>query len=111
MESTPHRGRTGQARTRREQGHGGQVPAEGVEATEAPAVTTWRAFVRAHLAGTIAIDFLVVPAVTFNLLYVFFVLSLEGRQLFPVNVTSHPYAARAVQQIVEATVLMSGSRA
>ena len=30
-----------------------------------------------HLAGTVAIDFLVVPTGTFNVLYVFIVLSLE----------------------------------
>jgi hypothetical protein len=33
-----------------------------------------------HLGGTIAIDFLVVPTVTFNVLYVFFVLSLDSRR-------------------------------
>jgi hypothetical protein len=42
-----------------------------------PPSTTWRDFVRAQLPGTIAIDFLTVPTVTFNVLYVFFVLSLE----------------------------------
>jgi len=67
-----------------------------------PPSTRWRAFVRAHLAGTIAIDFLTVPTVTFNVLYVFFVLSLERRRLLHVNVTSHPHAAWAAQQIVEA---------
>jgi hypothetical protein len=35
-----------------------------------PPSTTWRAFVRAHCAGTIAIDFLVVPTVAFSLLHV-----------------------------------------
>ena len=54
-----------------------------------------------HLAGTIAIDFLVVPTVTFNLLYVFFVLSLERRRVLHVNVTKHPHAAWTAQQIVE----------
>jgi putative transposase len=63
--------------------------------------TTWRAFVRAHLAGTIAIDFLVVPTVTFRLLYVFFVLSLERRRLLHVNVTGHPHQAWTAQQVVE----------
>jgi putative transposase len=67
-----------------------------------PPSTTWRAFVRAHLAGTIAVDFLTVATVTFNVLYVFFVLSLERRRLLHVNVTSHPHAAWAAQQIVEA---------
>jgi len=67
-----------------------------------PPSTTWRAFVRAHLAGTIAIDILTVPTVTFNVLYVFFVLSLDWRRLLHVNVTSHPHAAWTAQQIVEA---------
>jgi transposase InsO family protein len=67
-----------------------------------PPSTTWRAFVRAHLAGTIAIDFLTVPTVTFNILYVSFVLALDRRRLLHVNVTSHPHAAWAAQQIVEA---------
>jgi transposase InsO family protein len=67
-----------------------------------PPSTTWRAFVRAHLAGTIAIDFLTVPTVTFNILYVFFVLALDRRRLLHVNVTSHPHAAWTAQQVVEA---------
>jgi putative transposase len=40
--------------------------------------------------------------VTFQVLYVFFVLSLERRRILHVNVTAHPYAAWAAQQIVEA---------
>ncbi len=67
-----------------------------------PPSTTWGTFLRTHLAGTIAIDFLTVPTVTFNVLYVFFVLSLERRRILHVNVTAHPYAAWAAQQIVEA---------
>src|SRR5260370_41750738 len=66
---------------------------------------TWGTFVRTHLAGTIAIDFLTVPTATFDVLYVFFVLSLERRQILHVNVTSHPYATWAAQQIVEAVGL------
>jgi transposase InsO family protein len=67
-----------------------------------PPSTTWGTFLRTHLAGTIAIDFLTVPTVTFQVLYVFFVLSLERRRILHVNVTAHPYAAWAAQQIVEA---------
>jgi transposase InsO family protein len=37
-----------------------------------------------------------------NALYVFFVLLLERRRILHVNVTVHPYAAWATQQIVEA---------
>jgi hypothetical protein len=64
--------------------------------------TTWGTFVRMHLAGTMAIDFLVVPTVTFNVLYVFLALLLKRRRILHVNVTAHPYAAWAAQQIVEA---------
>jgi transposase InsO family protein len=39
--------------------------------------------------------------VTFDIVYVFFVLSLERRRVLHVNVTTHPYAAWAAQQIVE----------
>ncbi|MGH7438452.1 MAG: helix-turn-helix domain-containing protein [Polyangiaceae bacterium] len=62
---------------------------------------TWGTFVRNHLVGTIAVDFLTVPTVTFGVLYVFFVLSLERRRVLHINVTAHPYAAWAAQQIVE----------
>jgi putative transposase len=67
-----------------------------------PPSTTWGTFVRLHLAGTIAVDFLTVPTATFRTLYVFVVLSLERRLLLHVNVTAHPYAAWAAQQMVEA---------
>jgi transposase InsO family protein len=67
-----------------------------------PPSTSWAAFVRTHLVGTIAIDFLTVPTVTFRTLYVFIVLSLERRVLLHVNVTAHPHAAWAAQQMVEA---------
>src|SRR5580704_1631471 len=67
-----------------------------------PPSTTWGTFVRLHLAGTIAVDFLPVPTATFRTLYVFVVLSLERRLLLHVNVTAHPYAAWAAQQMVEA---------
>jgi hypothetical protein len=46
-----------------------------------PPSQTWKTFLRNHLAGTIAIDFLTVPTVTFNIVYVFFVLSLERRRV------------------------------
>jgi putative transposase len=67
-----------------------------------PPSTTWGTFVRLHLAGTIAIDFLTVPTATFRTLYVFIVLSLERRLLLHVNVTAHPHATWAAQQMAEA---------
>jgi putative transposase len=67
-----------------------------------PPSQTWKTSFHNHLAGTIGIDFLTVPTVTFNVLCVFFVLSLERRRVLHVNVTAHPYATWAAQQIVEA---------
>lgn len=66
--------------------------------SDRPRSPTWGTFLRMHLAGTIAIDFLTVPTVTFNVLYVFFVLSLDRRRLVHINVTAHPYAEWAVEQ-------------
>ena len=68
-----------------------------------PPSTTWGTFLRTHPApGTLAVDFLTVPSVTFDVLYVFFVLSLERRRILPVNVTAHPHAGWTAQQVVEA---------
>jgi len=74
-----------------------------------PPSTTWQTFVRAHLPGTIAIDFPVVPTVTFRLLYVFFVLSLERRKVLLVNVTDHPNQNWTAHQVVEAVAFDTGS--
>jgi hypothetical protein len=63
---------------------------------------TWATFVRNHLAGTLAIDFLTVPTVTFCVPYVFFVLWLKRRRILHVNVTKHPHAAWSAQQLVKA---------
>src|SRR5579872_3261998 len=48
-----------------------------------------------RLQSTIAVDFLTVPTVMFDALYVFVVLSLERRRVLHVNVTSHPHAGWA----------------
>ncbi len=50
----------------------------------------------------IAIGFAVVPTVTFGLLFVFVVLSLERRKLLHLHATAHPTAQRTPQQMVEA---------
>jgi transposase InsO family protein len=62
---------------------------------------SWKAFVRTQLAGTIAVDFLTVHTVTFNILYAFVVLSLDRRRILHINVTAHPCASWAAQQIIE----------
>jgi transposase InsO family protein len=67
-----------------------------------PPTQTWGTFVRNHLVGTLAVDFFTVPTVTFHILYVFVVLSLERRRILPVNVTEHPFAEWAARQVAEA---------
>jgi putative transposase len=65
---------------------------KGTRRPRTPPSMTWGAFIRMHLAGTVAIDFLSVRTVTFRTLYVFIVLSLQRRVLLHANVTAHPDA-------------------
>jgi transposase InsO family protein len=62
----------------------------------------WRTFLANHLRETVAIDFAVVPTVTFRPLFVFVVLGLERRKVLHINVTAHQTAQWAAQQVVEA---------
>jgi len=50
----------------------------------------------------VAIDFLVVPTVSFHLLFIFVVLAHQRRHAIHFNVTAHPKAEWAAQQIAEA---------
>ena len=52
-----------------------------------------------HIA---ACDFFTVPTVTFRVLYVFIVLRHDQRRVVHFNVTDHPYAEWAAQQIIDA---------
>jgi len=63
---------------------------------------TWRSFLEAHLKEITAIDFFVVPTLTFRLLFGFIVLRHDRRQLVHINVTDHPTAEWTAQQIVDA---------
>lgn len=70
----------------------------------------WRTFLRNHLAEMVAIDFAVVPTVTGQLLFVFVVLELARRRVLHANVTPHPTAAWAAQQMIEALPWASTAR-
>lgn len=67
-----------------------------------PPSQTWRAFLANHLHDLVSIDFFTVPTATFQVLFVFVVISHTGRRVVHWNVTAHPTAAWAAQQIVEA---------
>ncbi len=58
-----------------------------------PPSQTWKTFLKNHMAQTAAIDFFVVPTVTFRLLYGFVVLRHERREIVHFAVTDHPNAA------------------
>jgi putative transposase len=63
--------------------------------------STWRTFLEAHIHDIVAVDFFVVPTLTFRLLFGFLILRHHRRELIQINVTDHPTAAWATQQLVE----------
>jgi transposase InsO family protein len=67
-----------------------------------PPSQEWRTFLANHVPDIAACDFFTVPTVTFRVLYVFIVLRHDRRQVVHFNVTSHPHAQWAAQQIVDA---------
>jgi transposase InsO family protein len=67
-----------------------------------PPSPTWRAFLKNHAKEIVSIDFIVVPTVRFQILYVFLFLSIERRKIIHSGVTQNPTAAWAAQQVVQA---------
>ena len=67
-----------------------------------PPSQTWRTFLENHVEQLVAIDFLVVPTVSFRLLFVFVVLGHQRRHAIHFNVTAHPTAEWTGRQIAEA---------
>jgi transposase InsO family protein len=63
--------------------------------------STWRSFLASHAQDIVAVDFFVVPTLTFRLLFGFLVLRHNRRELVRLNITDHPTAAWVAQQIVE----------
>src|SRR5262247_3500666 len=62
---------------------------------------TWRAFLTAHRHEIAAVDFFVVPTLTFRLLFGFVILRHDRRELVHLGVTDQPTAAWAARQLVE----------
>ena len=67
-----------------------------------PPSQTWRTFLENHVKDLILVDFMIVPTITFKLLYVFFILSHGRRKIIHFNVTDSPTASWTGQQVVEA---------
>ena len=65
-------------------------------------IKKWKTFLKLHAKGIAAMDFFTVPTVTFQTLYVFFIINHESRKILHFNVTSHPYSGWVMQQLREA---------
>jgi transposase InsO family protein len=63
---------------------------------------TWMTFLRNHVGQVVSIDFFTVPTIQLRVLYVLIVLAHDRRRILHFNVTQHPTAVWAAQQIIEA---------
>jgi putative transposase len=63
----------------------------------------WRTFLANHLKGIWAVDLLLVHTINYGVLYVFFFVSHDRRELIHFNVTGSPAAAWIWRQVIEAT--------
>ena len=62
----------------------------------------WKTFLKNHMRDLVALDFFVVPTVTFRVLFVPVILAHERRHVVHFNITEHPTAVWTAQQVVEA---------
>ena len=62
----------------------------------------WKTFLRNHADGIASVDFLIVPTLAFEPLFVFVILGLGRRRLLWIGVTTNPTAEWLARQITEA---------
>src|SRR5579862_2405839 len=67
-----------------------------------PPSQNWRTFLKNHMTTLVSADFFVVPTITFQLLFVFVILSHERRRPIHFAVTKKPIAEWTGQQLLEA---------
>ncbi len=67
-----------------------------------PPFQTWRTFLENHVKTMVSVDFLTVPTIRFQALYVFLALAHGRRRIVHFNVTAHPTAEWTAQQLREA---------
>jgi putative transposase len=61
---------------------------------------TWMTFLRNHVGQLVSIDFFTVATIRLRVLYVFIILSHNRRCVLHFNVTEHPTADWAAQQLL-----------
>jgi putative transposase len=66
-----------------------------------PPSQTWRTFLANHVRDLVSIDFFTVPTAHLRVLFVLVVLAHHRRRVLHFNVTEHPTAAWAAQQVVD----------
>ncbi len=69
----------------------------------------WKTFLRNHADGIAAMDMLVVPTISFRLLYGLLIMGHGRRQILWFGVTAHPTAEWIANQVTEACGLGTGS--
>ena len=62
----------------------------------------WMTFLSNHVAQMVSIDFFTVATIRLRVLYVLVILAHDRRRVVHFNVTEHPTASWAAQQIIEA---------
>ena len=67
-----------------------------------PPSQTWPTFLTNHVPDLVSVDFFTVPTARLRVMFVFIVLAHDRRRVLHFNVTEHPTAAWATQQIVDA---------
>jgi putative transposase len=67
-----------------------------------PPSPTWKTFLKNHMQDLVALDFFVVPTVTYKVLFVVVILAHERRRVAHFNVTEHPTAQWTAQQVIDA---------
>jgi hypothetical protein len=66
---------------------------------DTPPSQSWRTFLAHHVGQIMAVDFFVVPTVTYRLLFVLVILAHDRRRIVHVAVTDHPTASWTAQQL------------
>jgi putative transposase len=67
-----------------------------------PPSPTRKTFLNNHMQDLVSLDFLMVPTVTYKVLFVLVILVHERRRIIHINVTEHPTAEWTAQQVVDA---------
>ena len=62
----------------------------------------YKTFLNNHREAISAMDFFTVPALTFGILYCFFIIAHDRRRILHFNVTKHPTSDWVIQQLREA---------